>query len=34
VMANWLLFVALLCAVLLVFPWDEEMDRHYGKELE
>lgn len=34
VLANWLLFVALLCAVLLVFPWDEEMDRHYGKELE
>jgi len=34
VVANWLVFVAMLCAVLLVFPWDEEMDRHYGKGIE
>ena len=35
VLANWAAFIALLCAVLLFFPWDREMERHYaagGKE--
>lgn len=34
VIANWLLFLALMCTVLWAFPWDEEMERHYGKGLE
>lgn len=32
VLANWGAFAALLCAVLLIFPWDTEMQRHYGKD--
>lgn len=31
VLANWGVFIALLCAVLLIFPWDAEMRRHYPK---
>lgn len=32
VLANWGVFAALLCAVLLIFPWETEMQRHYGKD--
>jgi tetrathionate reductase subunit C len=32
VLANWGVFAALLCAVLLIFPWDTEMQRHYRKD--
>ncbi len=31
VLANWAVFIALLCAMLLIFPWDEEMERHYKR---
>ena len=29
VLANWMLFIALVCLVTAFFPWDEEMSEHY-----
>ena len=32
VLANWMLFIALVCLVTAFFPWDEEMSEHYKNE--
>lgn len=29
VLSNWGVFVALLCLVMVLFPWDKEMSRYY-----
>lgn len=30
IIANWLFFIALVCLVTSLFPWDEEMEEHYN----
>lgn len=31
-LANWAVFVALLSLVMLLFPWDKEMETHYKRD--
>lgn len=34
IVANWMLFIALVSLVTALFPWDEEMDEHYNKGVD
>lgn len=34
VTSNWAIFIALLCLIMALFPWDQEMEKYYSKRVD